>query len=112
MRAVTEATFEQEVLRAPRPVVVDFWAPWCRPCAAATAILEQLGREHADCLDVVGLDVDSNPGIAARYGLLTLPTAILFEAGEPHSEVLGARSRNHYERAWERWLSARNDPSR
>lgn len=111
MRAVTEATFEQEVLRAPRPVVVDFWAPWCRPCEAATAILEQLGREHADRLDVVGLDVDANPELAARYRILTLPAAILFEAGEARHEVLGARSRAHYERSWEPWLSARSDPS-
>jgi thioredoxin 1 len=105
MRAVTEATFEQEVLRASRPVVVDFWAPWCRPCEAATAILEQLGREHADSLEVVGLDVDSNPSIAARYRVLTLPTAILFEAGEPREEVLGARRREHYERVWASWLA-------
>jgi thioredoxin 1 len=105
MRAVTEATFEQEVLRAPRPVVVDFWAPWCRPCEAATAILEQLGREHAGRIDVVGLDVDSNPGIAARYGILTLPTAILFEAGERRDEVLGARRREHYERVWATWIA-------
>lgn len=112
MRAVTDSTFEHEVLRAQRPVVVDFWAPWCKPCAAATATLEQLGREHADRIDVVGLDVDSNPGVTARYGILTLPTAILFEAGEPRDEVLGVRSRAQYERAWERWLSARSDPSR
>jgi thioredoxin 1 len=105
MRAVTDATFEQEVLRAARPVVVDFWAPWCRPCDAVTAILEQLAQEHADRLDVVGLDVDVNPGVASRYGVLTLPTAILFEAGEPREEVLGARSRTHYERVWAQWLA-------
>lgn len=105
MRAVTDATFEQEVLRAPRPVVVDFWAPWCRPCDAVTEILEQLGREHADRLDVVGVNVDSNPVVASRYRVLTLPTAILFEAGEPRDEVLGARSRAHYERVWAAWLS-------
>jgi thioredoxin 1 len=105
MRAVTDATFDQEVLRSARPVVVDFWAPWCRPCEAATAILEQLGREHAESLDVVGLDVDANPGVASRYGVLALPTAILFEGGEPRAEVLGARSHAHYEGAWARWLS-------
>lgn len=105
MRAVSDATFEQEVLRAPRPVVVDFWAPWCRPCDAVTKILEQLGREHADRIDVVGLDVDANPVVASRYQVLTLPTAILFEAGEPRDEVLGVRPRAHYERAWAAWLS-------
>jgi thioredoxin 1 len=104
MRAVTDASFEEDVLRARRPVVVDFWAPWCKPCEAVTKILEQIGQQHADRLDVVGLDVDKNPEVASRYGVLTLPTAILFEGGEPRDEVLGARRREHYERAWRRWL--------
>jgi thioredoxin 1 len=112
MRAVTDASFERDVLRSPRPVVVDFWAPWCRPCDAVTATLEQLGSDHATRIDVVGLDVDANPGTAARYGVLTLPTAILFEAGEAREEVLGARNRAHYERAWARWLTRPgSDPS-
>jgi thioredoxin 1 len=106
VRAVSDATFEDEVLRADRPVVVDFWAPWCKPCVGATAILEQLGAEHAARIEVVGVDVDANPGIASRYGVLTLPTAILFEAGLPRAEIAGARSRPYYERAWASWLAA------
>jgi thioredoxin 1 len=104
VREVTEATFEAEVLRAERPVVVDFWAPWCRPCKPVTALLEQLGVEHAGRIDVVGVDVDANPGLSSRYGVLTLPTTILFESGEPRAEVLGARPRPHFERAFARWL--------
>ena len=105
MREVTEESFEGVVLRAARPVIVDFWAPWCRPCKAVTAILEQLGEEHAGRIDVVGLDVNTNPGVSSRYGVLTLPTTILFEGGQPRAEVMGGRPRAHFERVFAPWLS-------
>jgi thioredoxin len=104
MREVTDATFDAEVVRAARPVIVDFWAPWCKPCTAVTAILEQLGEEHAGRIEVVGLDVDTNPEAASRHGVLALPTAILFEGGEARVEVLGARPRHHFERVFAPWL--------
>ena len=78
MREVTDETFEAEVLAAEGPVVVDFWAPWCGPCKAIEPALEELP------LDTVKLDVDESPRVAARYGVLSLPTVILFEGGEPH----------------------------
>ena len=105
MREVTEETFEAEVLQSLRPVVVDFWAPWCRPCKPVTELLEQLGEEYAGRIDVVGVDVDVNPGLSARYAVLTLPTTILFEGGEPRVEVLGVRSRPYFERAFAGWLT-------
>ena len=104
MREVTEETFDEVVLGAQRPVIVDFWAPWCRPCKAVTAILEQLGEEHADRVDVVGLDVDTNPSVSSRYGVLTLPTTILFDGGQPRAEVMGGRPRAHFERVFAPWL--------
>lgn len=101
-RAVTDASFEEDVLAAPTPVLVHFCAPWCKPCEAVEPIVEQLAAERN--VDVVHVDVDANPVVAARYGVLTLPTVILFANGEPRAEVLGARPRRSYERSFADWL--------
>jgi thioredoxin 1 len=101
---VTDSTFEAEVLRVGGPVVVDFWAPWCRPCEAIEPILEALAEENG--LGLVRLNVDEHIGVPSRYGVLSLPTVILFEDGEPRSTVIGARPRSHFERHWARWLTA------
>ena len=103
MRAVTDASFEREVLRSPRPVVVDFWAPWCGPCKAVEPILTALAAEH-DEVEFVRMDVDANPLTAARYGVLSLPTATLFAGGAAAAPVPGARRRHDYERASADWL--------
>jgi thioredoxin 1 len=104
VREVTDATFADEVLAAAGPVVVDFWAPWCKPCEAIEPILEALADEHA--LKLVRLDIDEHLGTPSRYGVLSLPTVILFEGGEPRATVIGARPRAHFERAFAPWLSS------
>ena len=104
MREITDATFEAEVLRADGPVVVDFWAPWCKPCEAIEPILEALAAEHG--LKLLRLDIDEHLGVPSRYGVLSLPTVILFEGGEARATVVGARPRSHFERAWAPWLSS------
>ncbi|HEV2712850.1 MAG TPA: thioredoxin [Gaiellaceae bacterium] len=104
MREVTDASFEHDVLRAERPVVVDFWAPWCGPCHAITPVLESLEDEAGDRIGFTKLNVDENPVIASRYGVLAIPTVILFDGGEPKETVFGARPRSHFEKAWAAYL--------
>ena len=103
MKDVTDETFEQEVLQSERPVVVDFWAPWCGPCRAVAPIFEQLSAEQ-DAVVFAKLNIDESPVYASRYGVLSIPTAILFEDGEAQGTVIGARPRSYYEKAWAQWL--------
>lgn len=98
-RAVTDATFEEAVLRSALPVLVDFTAPWCRPCRTIEPILADLAAELEGRLEVVALDVDDNLATPSRYGVLSLPTVILFVDGEPRATLLGANPRRRYAEA-------------
>ncbi len=104
MREIGDDSFEREVLRAEQPVVVDFWAPWCGPCHAVTAMLEKLAAQHEGKAHFVKLNVDDNVSTASRYEVLALPTAILFSGGEPRATVTGARPSSYFERAFAAWL--------
>jgi thioredoxin 1 len=103
VREVTDATFEEEVLHTGGRTIVDFWAPWCKPCDAIAPVLEAIAADHG--LGLVRLNIDEHIGVPSRYGVLSLPTVILFEDGEPRATVVGARPRSHYERAWAAWLN-------
>lgn len=88
---VTDDTFAEEVLAATGPVLVDVWAPWCQPCHKLTPVLAELARDFAGRLRIVGLEADENPDTVRDYGIVSLPTMVLFRDGEPVTTLVGAR---------------------
>ncbi|HSD77077.1 MAG TPA: thioredoxin [Solirubrobacteraceae bacterium] len=93
---VTDTTFQAEVLEADRPVLVDFWAPWCGPCRVVAPVLEEIAGERPD-LRIVKLNVDENQQTAARYDVLSIPTMILFRDGQVAKKVIGAYPKKRLE---------------
>jgi thioredoxin 1 len=91
LQSVDESTFDQEVLGAEKPVLVDFWAQWCPPCHQIVPILAQIAAERRDQLSVVKLNSDENPAISSKYRVMALPTLMLFHRGELIWSVVGAR---------------------
>src|ERR671914_2730970 len=88
--AVTESTFEQEVLQSEKPVIVDFWAEWCGPCHAVAPVLDKIVEERGDEVKLVKVNIDEEQGLAQRYGISSIPTMILFRDGEPAAAAIGA----------------------
>ncbi|MFB9377215.1 thioredoxin [Kineococcus gynurae] len=88
---VTDDTFESVVLQADKPVLVDFWAPWCGPCRQVAPILEEIAAENGEKLQVVKLNTDENGSTAARYGITSIPTMSVFSGGEVVKTIIGAK---------------------
>ena len=97
--AVTEATFDEQVLQSEKAVIVDFWAEWCGPCHAVAPVLDKIVEEHGDELRLVKVNIDEEQELASRYGVMSIPTMILFRDGEPSAAVIGAQPKGAIERA-------------
>lgn len=90
---VTDSSFEQNVLLADKPVLVDFWATWCGPCKMVAPVLEEIASQHSDKLTVAKLDVDANPYTQRDYQVTSIPTMILFSGGKPAKRIVGAKGK-------------------
>ena len=91
--------FESEVLRSEQPVIVDFWAEWCGPCRAVGPVLDEIAQEHSDEIRVVKVNVDEEPELAQRYGIMSIPTIVLFRSGAPTAAAIGAQPKRMLERS-------------
>ena len=92
--AVTDASFEQDVLKSDVPVLVDFWAPWCGPCRMVAPIVDEIAKEYEGKIRVYKLNTDENPNVASQYGIRSIPTLMLFKGGQKVDTVVGAVPKN------------------
>jgi thioredoxin 1 len=97
--AVTESSFEHEVLQSDKPVIVDFWAEWCGPCHAVSPVLDKIAEERPDELRLVKVNIDEEPALAQKYGIVSIPTIVLFKNGEPAAAAIGAQPKGAIERS-------------
>jgi thioredoxin 1 len=97
--SVTQDTFDAEVIQSETPVLVDFWAEWCGPCHAVEPVLNKIVEERGEELRLVKVNIDEEQELASRYGVMSIPTVILFRGGEPSAAVIGAQPKGAIERA-------------
>ena len=93
-KVVTDSNFETEVLQNDKPVIVDYWAEWCGPCRMVAPVLEEIAAEYADKIAVVKLNIDDNPELSQRYGIMAIPTMNVFSGGEVVKQIVGAKPKS------------------
>jgi len=96
--SIDDSNFDQMVLQSKTPVLVDFWAPWCRPCIMTAPVLEELAEEYAGRLIIAKLDVDQNAKTAAKYAIMSIPNLIIFKNGKPVSQIVGYKPKAELKR--------------
>ena len=94
---IGDDNFEEVILKADKPALVDFWAPWCGPCRMVGPVLEKMAAGHPDAVSVIKINVDVNQELAARYGIMSIPTVIMFKDGKLDKQLIGARQQKDYE---------------
>ena len=95
----TDQNFADEVIKSEIPALVDFWAPWCAPCRIVSPIIEELAKEYEGKVKVGKLNVDENPNTASKYGVMSIPSILIFKNGEPVKTMIGAQSKENYKKA-------------